>query len=103
MSSRNRPVVFKVNLKEEKFLQDMADKNNLDVSKYIRARLFEDHNFEEKGEDKKSTNKFEKDVVKLLANSYNLIFKIAEKNFAEDELLEASKKSKDWIEKNEYN
>lgn len=103
MTSRNKAMPFKVSSEERKFIKDQSKSNGLDVSKYIRSRLFEDQDLEEKKERAGGDKKVEKDLIKLVVHSYNLLIKMAEKNLPESELEDAIKKSSEWLEKNKYN
>ena len=105
--SKNTAISFKLNFQEMKFLQEMASKNGMSRSKYIRARLFEDQDFGEgvgRGVSvSKELTKYQKDMMKQMAQSLALVSEIAQKTLAENEVLGAVKKAKDWVEKNEYN
>jgi len=103
MTKRSTPISFKVTLQEDRFLRELAKKSNFNsVSEYIRARLFEGHDIDLEEGNSAKNNKKDRDIIKLLANSYNIIYKLAEKELKSEDLVEISKKSQDWLEKNEY-
>ncbi len=102
MTKRSTPISFKVSLQEDRFLRELAKKSNFNsVSEYIRARLFEGHDIDSE-ESSVKNNKKDRDILKLLANSYNIIYKLAEKELKNEDLVKISQKSQDWLKKNGY-
>jgi hypothetical protein len=93
---------FKGTTSEKEFLIKCAEKNGMNLSQYMRARLLEDevNMSEEIGQ--KQLTQIELDLIKSSLGSYNLINSLVHKSLTEEELEKAHKKTTDLLEKRGY-
>lgn len=101
-NNRNTMVGFKVSKAENKYLEDKAAENDMNLSEYCRARLLEDEVHYDGETLNKYPTKFEQDLIKLVAGSYNLINLIAHKDFDSDVLRREGEGVQEWLEKHNY-
>lgn len=104
--SKSYLINFKTTTSEKKFLEERAASNGMNLSEFIRARLFEDgleiiQEIKENPEQKNLT-KFHKDLIKFTLGSYQLINRMAHKNFDTQTLQRINDETLSWLEKNGY-
>lgn len=100
--SKNDKITFKVTHSEKKFLEAKAEKNGMNLSEFVRARLIEDPIESAPESGQKSLTQIELDLIKSSLGIYNLVNLIAHKNLSTEDIEKANQQTKELLDKKGY-